>query len=98
METASWFWVKAAEAVPAASAPETVSLVRDATPEPDKEAAAVAAVRLARGRRRAGFVQETGMSIPRFAIQRPIMMMMLSSIVILLGGISLSRLPVDLLP
>ena len=38
------------------------------------------------------------MSIPRFAIQRPVMMMMLSSIVILLGGISLSRLPVDLLP
>ena len=38
------------------------------------------------------------MSIPRFAIQRPVMMMMLSSIVILLGGISLTRLPVDLLP
>ena len=38
------------------------------------------------------------MSIPRFAIQRPVMMTMLSSIVILLGGISLSRLPVDLLP
>ncbi len=38
------------------------------------------------------------MSIPRFAIQRPVMMMMLSSIIILLGGISLSRLPVDLLP
>src|SRR5215831_4939038 len=38
------------------------------------------------------------MSIPRFAIQRPVMMMMLSAIVILLGGISLSRLPVDLLP
>ena len=38
------------------------------------------------------------MSIPRFAIQRPVMMMMLSFIVILLGGISLSRLPVDLLP
>src|SRR6185436_10143342 len=38
------------------------------------------------------------MSIPRFAIERPVMMTMLSSIVILLGGISLTRLPVDLLP
>src|SRR5215207_5699652 len=38
------------------------------------------------------------MSIPRFAIQRPIMMLMISSIVILIGGISLTRLPVDLLP
>jgi HAE1 family hydrophobic/amphiphilic exporter-1 len=38
------------------------------------------------------------MSIPRFAIHRPIMMTMISCIVILLGGISLTRLPVDLLP
>ncbi len=38
------------------------------------------------------------MSIPRFAIQRPVMMTMISSIVILIGGISLTRLPVDLLP
>ncbi len=38
------------------------------------------------------------MSIPRFAIQRPVMMAMLSAIVILIGGISLNRLPVDLLP
>src|ERR1041384_6712055 len=38
------------------------------------------------------------MSIPRFAIQRPVMMAMISSIIILLGGISLTRLPVDLLP
>src|SRR5882672_10772108 len=38
------------------------------------------------------------MSIPRFAIHRPIMMAMISSIVILLGAISLTRLPVDLLP
>lgn len=38
------------------------------------------------------------MSIPRFAIQRPIMMLMICSIVILIGGISLTRLPVDLLP
>src|SRR6185295_17563819 len=39
-----------------------------------------------------------GMSIPRFAIQRPVMMAMISCIIVLLGGISLSRLPVDLLP
>ena len=38
------------------------------------------------------------MSIPRIAIQRPIMMTMISAIVILLGAISLTRLPVDLLP
>src|SRR5919106_3705244 len=38
------------------------------------------------------------MSIPRFAIRRPIMMTMISAIVILLGAISLTRLPVDLLP
>ena len=38
------------------------------------------------------------MSIPRFAIQRPVMMTMISCVVILLGGISLTRLPVDLLP
>ncbi|HVH25406.1 MAG TPA: efflux RND transporter permease subunit [Vicinamibacterales bacterium] len=38
------------------------------------------------------------MSIPRFAIQRPVMMSMISAIVILLGAISLTRLPVDLLP
>ena len=38
------------------------------------------------------------MSIPRFAIQRPVMMSMISIIVVLLGGISLTRLPVDLLP
>jgi len=38
------------------------------------------------------------MSIPRFAIQRPVMMAMISSIIILIGGISLTRLPVDLLP
>ena len=38
------------------------------------------------------------MSIPRFAIQRPVMMTMISSIIILLGTISLTRLPVDLLP
>jgi HAE1 family hydrophobic/amphiphilic exporter-1 len=38
------------------------------------------------------------MSIPRFAIHRPVTMFMLSSIVILLGAISLTRLPVDLMP
>jgi hydrophobic/amphiphilic exporter-1 (mainly G- bacteria), HAE1 family len=38
------------------------------------------------------------MSIPRFAIQRPVMMSMICAIIILLGGISLTRLPVDLLP
>src|SRR3972149_11886691 len=38
------------------------------------------------------------MSIPRFAIHRPVMMAMLSGVIILLGAISLTRLPVDLLP
>ena len=38
------------------------------------------------------------MSIPRTAIQRPITMFMLSATVVLLGLISLTRLPVDLLP
>jgi hydrophobic/amphiphilic exporter-1 (mainly G- bacteria), HAE1 family len=38
------------------------------------------------------------MSIPRFAIERPVMMTMISAIIVLIGGISLVRLPVDLLP
>lgn len=38
------------------------------------------------------------MSVPRFAIHRPVMMSMISCVIVLLGGISLSRLPVDLLP
>lgn len=38
------------------------------------------------------------MSIPRFAINRPVMMGMISAVVVLIGAISLSRLPVDLLP
>jgi HAE1 family hydrophobic/amphiphilic exporter-1 len=38
------------------------------------------------------------MSIPRFAIERPVMMAMISAIIVLLGAISLTRLPVDLLP
>ena len=38
------------------------------------------------------------MSIPRIAIHRPVMMYMISAVIILLGGISLTRLPVDLMP
>ncbi len=38
------------------------------------------------------------MSIPRIAIQRPVTMFMISGVVVLLGLISLFRLPVDLLP
>jgi HAE1 family hydrophobic/amphiphilic exporter-1 len=38
------------------------------------------------------------MSVPRFAINRPVTMFMVSTILILLGAISLSRLPVDLMP
>ncbi len=38
------------------------------------------------------------MSIPRIAIARPVTMFMISAIIILLGGISATRLPVDLLP
>jgi hydrophobic/amphiphilic exporter-1 (mainly G- bacteria), HAE1 family len=38
------------------------------------------------------------MSIPRLAIQRPVTMFMISAVVTLLGVISLSRLPVDLMP
>jgi len=38
------------------------------------------------------------MSIPRFAIHRPVTMFMLSAVIVLLGGISLSKLPVDLMP
>src|SRR6188474_3171309 len=38
------------------------------------------------------------MSIPRIAIQRPVTMFMLSAVVVLLGAISLFRLPVDLMP
>jgi hydrophobic/amphiphilic exporter-1 (mainly G- bacteria), HAE1 family len=38
------------------------------------------------------------MSIPRLAIHRPVTMFMISGVVILLGLMSLSRLPVDLLP
>jgi HAE1 family hydrophobic/amphiphilic exporter-1 len=38
------------------------------------------------------------MTIPRLAIQRPVTMFMLSGIITLLGVISLTRLPVDLMP
>ena len=38
------------------------------------------------------------MSIPRIAIARPVTMFMISAIIVLLGGISATRLPVDLLP
>ena len=38
------------------------------------------------------------MSIPRLAIQRPVTMFMLSGVIILLGFLSLMRLPVDLMP
>jgi HAE1 family hydrophobic/amphiphilic exporter-1 len=38
------------------------------------------------------------MSIPRLAIHRPVTMFMLSAVVTLLGFISLTRLPVDLMP
>jgi len=38
------------------------------------------------------------MSIPRLAIERPITMFMLSGVVILIGAMSLVRLPVDLMP
>jgi HAE1 family hydrophobic/amphiphilic exporter-1 len=38
------------------------------------------------------------MSIPRIAIERPVTMFMLSAVIVLLGLISLWRLPVDLMP
>ena len=38
------------------------------------------------------------MSIPRIAIERPVTMFMLSAVIVLLGAISLVRLPVDLMP
>ncbi|HSK10303.1 MAG TPA: efflux RND transporter permease subunit, partial [Vicinamibacterales bacterium] len=38
------------------------------------------------------------MSIPRIAIHRPVTMYMLSAVIVLLGAISLTRLPIDLMP
>jgi len=38
------------------------------------------------------------MSIPRIAIEKPVTMFMISFVIVLLGAISLTRLPVDLMP
>jgi len=38
------------------------------------------------------------MSVPRLAINRPVTMFMISGVIVLLGAISLVRLPVDLMP
>lgn len=38
------------------------------------------------------------MSIPRIAIHRPVTMFMIAGVIILLGVMSLTRLPVDLMP
>jgi HAE1 family hydrophobic/amphiphilic exporter-1 len=38
------------------------------------------------------------MSLARTAIHRPITMYMICAVIVLLGGISLTRLPVDLMP
>ncbi len=38
------------------------------------------------------------MSIPRIAIERPVTMFMISAVIVLIGLISLSKLPVDLMP
>ena len=38
------------------------------------------------------------MSIPRLAIHRPVTMFMLSGVIILIGWLSFTRLPVDLMP
>ncbi len=38
------------------------------------------------------------MSIPRTAIHRPVTMFMISTVIVLLGAISLIKLPVDLMP
>ena len=38
------------------------------------------------------------MNLPRFAVRHPIFVIMVSLIVIILGIISLSRLPIDLMP
>ena len=38
------------------------------------------------------------MSVPRHAIHRPVTMFMISGVIVLLGAISLLRLPVDLMP
>jgi HAE1 family hydrophobic/amphiphilic exporter-1 len=38
------------------------------------------------------------MNISRFSVHRPVFTIMLTLIVIILGAVSLSRLPVDLMP
>jgi len=38
------------------------------------------------------------MSVPRIAIHRPVTMFMISGVIVLLGAVSLMRLPVDLMP
>src|SRR5688500_18966236 len=38
------------------------------------------------------------LGVPRFAIERPVTMFMISTVITLLGAISLTRLPVDLMP
>ena len=38
------------------------------------------------------------MSVPRTAINRPVTMFMISGVIVLLGAISLLKLPVDLMP
>ncbi len=40
----------------------------------------------------------SSMSIPRTAIHRPVTMFMICAVIVLLGAISLTRLPIDLLP
>ena len=38
------------------------------------------------------------MNLPRFSVHHPVFVVMMSLIVIILGGISLSRLSIDLMP
>jgi len=38
------------------------------------------------------------MSLPRFAVHRPVLIIMVTLIVVLLGAVSLMRLPIDLMP
>ena len=77
---------------PQSAASTTRSTRLDGRPAPWRRAPLVNTARTARPDSR-GL-----MSIPRFAIHRPIMMAMISCTVILLGAISLTRLPVDLMP
>jgi len=38
------------------------------------------------------------MNISQFAVRRPVLTVMISLIIIIVGGVSLSRLPIDLMP